>query len=95
MTVRDMAAVLVKEFVLYYVDAAGHTPQITYSTRLYEDLYVDEYCIVMLLLDIEDELGILIPGSKSGLIETFGDLVDLVMETARESNSKAKKGQDC
>jgi len=68
----------VKKIIIEVLKKEGKetSQQIDYSTRLREDLGFDSLMLAVLTVIIEDEFGIDI--FEDGLVETFGEIVEIL-----------------
>ena len=67
-TVRDMIAAQLK------ADPASITPE----TRLVEDLKADSANIMVMIMDLEDQFGILVEDDQIMKMKTVGDVVNYI-----------------
>ena len=67
-TVRDMIAAQLK------ADPASITPE----TRLIEDLKADSANIMVMIMDLEDQFGILVEDDQIMKMKTVGDVVNYI-----------------
>jgi acyl carrier protein len=66
-----------------YFEATGYTDQNLNSLTTWESLYQDSLGFVELLMELEDEFGIVIPDEANPDLRTVGDLVRFVESRTR------------